>query len=365
MAIKDYIKNLLGFRTRRKIVAFAVDDYGNVRLHSKKARDQLFEKNSRNENIFDQYDALETYDDIYNLIEVLHRFRDKNGSPACFSLYSVSCNLDFQQIIDNHYEQIFTETLEQTYDRLNETKTLSLIKEGIKMGSLCPEFHGREHFSFPILEQLIREKNEDLIYSIKHYSLAGIMRSNGKMLPYTIAFYDPTGQYGQRHREIISDGIKIFSKVYGIAPRGCMPPAATIHKALIPHMLQEGLKFIETYRVKKNKQSVFPYEFYYTGKKITPDAVYMVRNVVFEPLSDRSIDFVELAFQQIKTAFQLGKPAIISSHRVNFCGRIDEANRTFSLQELSRLLTKITKEWSDLEFMSTRDLAKYIIENQH
>jgi hypothetical protein len=32
------LKNLVGWRTKRKIVVISVDDYGNVRLDSKKAR---------------------------------------------------------------------------------------------------------------------------------------------------------------------------------------------------------------------------------------------------------------------------------------------------------------------------------------
>lgn len=37
----DNLKNLRGWRTPRKLVAFAVDDYCNVRLASRKARERL------------------------------------------------------------------------------------------------------------------------------------------------------------------------------------------------------------------------------------------------------------------------------------------------------------------------------------
>ena len=42
---------------------------------------------------------------------------------------------------------------------------------------------------------------------------------------------------------------------------------------------------------------------------------------MFEPIS-KNIDWVNFTFEQIKTAF-LGKPAVISSNRINFCGLID------------------------------------------
>ena len=65
--LKDNIalnaKHLVGWRTNRKIVVFSVDDYGNVRLNSKAARDTL-DANGIRANApfkgFDLYDALET-----------------------------------------------------------------------------------------------------------------------------------------------------------------------------------------------------------------------------------------------------------------------------------------------------------------
>jgi hypothetical protein len=39
--VANHLKNIHGWKTKRKIVVISVDDYGNVRLDSKKARQNM------------------------------------------------------------------------------------------------------------------------------------------------------------------------------------------------------------------------------------------------------------------------------------------------------------------------------------
>ena len=64
--------------------------------------------------------------------------------------------------------------------------------------------------------------------------------------------------------------------------------------------------------------------------------------------------------KQIETAFRWNKPAIISSHRVNFCGHIDPKNREKGLDSLKQLLQEIVKKWPDVEFMAADELASCV-----
>ena len=71
----------------------------------------------------------------------------------------------------------------------------------------------------------------------------------------------------------------------------------------------------------------------------------------------------DYSFRQICTAFKWNKPAIISSHRVNFCGEIDPENRSKGLQALKALLKRVAKHYPDVEFMSSVELGKIISNN--
>jgi len=70
------------------------------------------------------------------------------------------------------------------------------------------------------------------------------------------------------------------------------------------------------------------------------------------------MDWVSFTMKQVEAAFRWGKPANISSHRVNFAGHINPENRKEGLAQLKNLLDKIVKKWPDVEFMSSENLAK-------
>jgi len=69
--LKQDLKNLPGWRTRRKLLVFSVDDYGNVRLDSGKAREDLDRAGLKALSRFDAYDTLETREDLEMLFGVL------------------------------------------------------------------------------------------------------------------------------------------------------------------------------------------------------------------------------------------------------------------------------------------------------
>jgi len=122
---------------------------------------------------------------------------------------------------------------------------------------------------------------------------------------------------------------------------------------------ENGVKFLDLalMRVEHRGFNVYKKSFNYIGKKTEEGLTVMVRNVVFEPTEDRGIDWIAHTMKQIEAAFRWNKPAIISSHRVNFCGHIDPKNREKGLLALKSLLQQIVKKWPDVEFMSADEMA--------
>jgi len=98
--------------------------------------------------------------------------------------------------------------------------------------------------------------------------------------------------------------------------------------------------------------------FRYLGKKNKHQQIYITRNVFFEPTGEANQ--VNNALKDIELAFDFKKPAVISSHRVNYIGVIDEHNRKKGLKELKDLLTYIVKKWPDVEFMTSTELGNII-----
>jgi hypothetical protein len=59
----------------------------------------------------------------------------------------------------------------------------------------------------------------------------------------------------------------------------------------------------------------------------------------------------------------LNKPAVISSHRINFVGNIDVNNRDRNLKDLNQILKIALNKWPDIEFMTSVDLGELITNN--
>src|SRR5699024_1947348 len=123
-----------------------------------------------------------------------------------------------------------------------------------------------------------------------------------------------------------------------------------------------GIEIIDRPFYKKNHLGNGNYkrEINFTRNNKAKGITYMVRNVVFEPTNDRGIDWPSCAIKQIEAAFRWNRPAIISSHRVNFCGHINEENRKTGLKALRELLNRIVSRWPEVEFMAANELGDLI-----
>ena len=69
---------------------------------------------------------------------------------------------------------------------------------------------------------------------------------------------------------------------------------------------------------------------------------------------------MEECFNNINYSFLLKKPAIISSHRLNFMGGLNLKNREENLMLLEELLSNIIRKWPQVEFFSSDDLGNII-----
>ena len=369
--LANHIKNIPGWRTKRKLVAIVVDDYGNVRIDSKKALENISKKNPNKAKRFDLFDTLETREDLQMLYEVLCSVKDKNGKPAVFTPYALSCNIDFERMKENGYEDYRYELLPSTFNKLSSFQPSAyegaweLWREGIKSGLMRPEFHGREHFNLKIFKEKLSKKDSSLMLSLENRSLSNIGPSGYSSMGWTSAFsfWDPM-EDTKMFPEIIEDGLHNFEKIYGYKSKLFTPPARQFPENLEGKLTQWGLIAFDRpfFQGKHIGLGKYKYESSSMGFNKKTNMVDVVRNVVFEP-TDSNIDHVAKAMAQIEAAFFWNKPAIISSHRVNFCGHIDEKNREKGLGDLKKLLKGIVQKWPEVEFVSASDLVDIISKN--
>ena len=364
----DNIKNIYGWKTSRKIVVISVDDYGNVRLSNKQARNNLDEAGYKVRNRFDAYDALETKQDLEMLFDALSSVKDKNGNHAVFTPFSLSCNIDFDKMERENYEEYHYELLPSTFEKLSAKDAEAyegawkLVKQGVDEKLFIPQFHGREHFNLMVFNEKLEKKDPQLITTLGNRSYTGISDTGYTTITSSGAFEFWDFKENEAFDEIIADGLDKFQEVYGYKSTHFNSPGGREHPIIHKALKDNGIKFIDTPFIKLEHQHQGKYKkvFNYTGKKNKLGMLYLVRNVVFEPTEDRGFDWVNYALKQIETAFFWKRPAIVSSHRVNFCGYICQKNREIGITALTELLKRIRSKWPDVEFMSANELGELI-----
>lgn len=358
------LKNIPGWSLNRKVVVLECDDFGSIRMPSKK----VFEKmllagipvdNSR----YTSYDTLADKEDLESLYEILYSVKDKNGKPAVMTPVSNVANPDFEKIrqsgfTEYHYEP-FTQTL-QRYGR--HADTYKVWQEGIEKGIFVPESHGREHISIQLWMQKLLEEDKKVRIAFDHEFVSvdteGVPKPARQFRPEF--FYDIAEQQAFLENSIV-DGVKLFTGLFGYKPTIFVPSNDIFHPNLEPCLAATGIPFLYTGNrsVIYNTDGTHTHKRHTFGEKSQSGLRYYMRNCAFEP-TDKGYKGIGLTLQQIGAAFRWQKPAIISSHRVNFVGGIDVKNREKGLKELAFLLQAITKRWPDVEFMSSRDLFRLL-----
>ena len=367
------LKNSIGWKTNRKIVVFSVDDYGNVRLNSAAARKNMDAAGMKIYSRFDALDTLETTQDLEQLFAVLSSVKDKNDRHAIFSVFSLPCNIDFEKMEADEFQHFYFETLPNTYKKLAIQQpeayagTWDLWKYGIENRFLRPQFHGREHINLTIFKDKLKRKDLQLLTALKNKSFTSISDEEYVTMSCMAEFDFWDVKENEDLKPILKEGLQLFEEVYGYRSNYFTPPVFNIHHSLFQTLKDNGILFLDLALWRKEHQglNIFKKSLNYIGKKTKEGLIIMTRNVVFEPTDEREIDWVELTMKQIKIAFRWNKPAIISSHRVNFCGHIDKQNREKGLESLKKLLLQIVTKWPDVEFMAADELATYLKNKNH
>lgn len=355
------LKNIPGPRVKGKKVIIECDDWGGLRMPSKEVYQKMLKFGIPVDSYyFNQLDTLANHEDIEQLFEVLTSVKDINGSPAVMTPVVNVANPDFQKIRESGYTEYFYEPFNETLKRYYGSNMIyEKWKKGIDLGIFVPEFHGRDHLSVQHWLQRLRDGNEQLHYAFDSgFTAVPLNGIHPAINQFRAEFYLDNSDQIDFLKDSIKEGVNLFKRLFGYTPRAFAPGNGIFHPLLEKTVAETGIKYlyVNHFNPVPDRNGDIRMKYYRVGKKTAFGLTYYTRNCVFEP-SDPDYSGIDLTLKQMEAAFRLGKPAIISSHRVNFVGAIDPANRKKGLNDLKYLLNAILNRWPDIEFMSTGDFV--------
>jgi hypothetical protein len=363
-SIKTNLKNIPGWSTRRKLLVIESDDWGAIRTPSLAVYNKFLEIDDRiSKSHYCRLDSLENSDDLEHLFETLDQFRDSKGRPLCITANTIVANPDFERIKSGAFESYYYELFPTTYERYGDKSILlSLWKNGIENGFLAPQFHGREHLNVSRWMKGLRS-DDRLLHQMFAYSFFGIVstQQKNKSNNYLAALDFDDFRETETHLSIIKEGLTHFEAIFGFRSESFIAPNYTWHSVHEAILAESDVQFIQGggtqrfpvekgYKIRRNK----------LGSKSSENQFYLVRNCTFEPASKPDFDWVGNCLKEVEAAFRWNKPAVITSHRVNFIGSINLNNRIGNLSMLKSLVSRIVKRWPDVEFISSAQLGRII-----
>lgn len=361
----ERICNRLGYTTNKHLIVVESDDWGSVRMPSRDVYNKLLNEGIRVDKChYCHFDSIETSQDIIALQEVLSGFKDYKENPLVITANFVMNNPDFEKIQSDNFKIYHNQSIVDSYKRYSDSDTLLTLKETIKMGFVKPQLHGREHLNVLRWLQYLQNGSKETLIAFQH-SCFGLSTTivNEKRDSF-LAELDAR-DFKEEHyiEQAVQQAAADFETVFGRQSRSFIAPNYTWNKDLNSTLADLGIEFIQG-RYKQSSRNLKSGEctavYHYMGEKNKWGQIYLIRNCNFEPSSNRQIDWIDKCLAEIKFAFDHKRPAIISSHRVNFMGGIYEKNREQTLIAFKSLFSRIIKAWPDVEFLSSDQLGELI-----
>lgn len=356
------IESIFSPKFSEKIVIIESDDWGSIRTSNKESYDFLLDKGYKMDNSPYSKDALESNTDLEELYNTLLKFKGGDGNHPVFTANIIMGNPDFNKIKEDNFKKYYYQNVKETCSSYKSSdKVIDLWKNGLNNGIFMPQLHAREHVKYwTWIEDLLLSKNEALLTF--DLSMCGVPEKVSKS---KTSYFNPIyvsskelKNYNINLDKLVGDGANLFQKEFGFKSKTVIAPNCTWIDEVEKLWEKNHIKYIQGGYLQDNYNSILRHIPHFLAQKSdVTNMRYMVRNCSFEPSYTNNSDQWRKTLKQVDNAFNNNFPAIISSHRVNYIGRIDPKNRENGLTQLTQLLDGILKKHPETIFLDSASFA--------
>ena len=364
--LRRHYLNYKGWRTKEKLVVIQSDDWGSLRTSDLAALDKLKELGVSVENCnYMQFDTVASDYDLQRLFEVLQSVRDNHGNSAVLTANALVSNPNFDRISATDFESYHSIGLKETFDILRAASDeyqlgLDLWRQGQQAAVFVPQLHGNEHLQVNRWLRQLKAGNEVVLEAFK-WRMWGVSRhaspSIEKSLQAALEYDSEEDKSFILKR--IDASLTEFQSLFGFPSTTFIAPNYTWFPEVEEVLWNGGVRFLQSSSAQRIPTGgSVEIQRHFIGERSPYGLLYQVRNVHFEPVENQNINWADKCLREIRTSFLWGRPAIISTHRVNYIGKHNSTNRDQSLKQLEELLRRIVSIWPSVQFISSVELGK-------
>lgn len=347
-------------KIKEKLLVIESDDWGAIRTPSIEAIRAFEHQGMDLSKSMYKVDSLASAQDLEYLFEILQSIKNDDGKHPIVTANTIMANPDFARIKASDFKEYYFEPFTETYKRYpRHQQNLEILKKGMLENVFRPQLHGREHLNIVRWMKALQSGAPFVRYTFDW----GSTYSGNDDYAFMEAYDWNEPSEVNLHKKIIEDAMVIFENTFGFRSSSFIAPCYNWDSEIEPTLGELGVEWIQgissqlaptgSFGKYRRIRHIF-------GEKNTFGSRYNIRNVFFEPTTNPIIDWTDQAMARIQAAFLFQKPAVISTHRINYVGFINPKNRENGLKQLKLLLQKIVKKWPDVKFVSTDQLGQYI-----
>jgi len=340
-----------------KKVVICSDDWGSNRIPDYDTKIK-YKKSIHNKlSVYDEYDVLEKKEDLLRLGELIDGYKNR----PTFNTYVVLENPDFERILeykcDGFYSMDLFDSYEYYYGQNNKNTWSDLTSNNL----FFPQLHSGLHLNKELwLNDLNLYKDKDVYNALRlNTTIVRQGTSSRNHKHYLASFHNFSIKDLVDKKIRLEQDILKFKLLFNMDTKTFTPPNYVFPKSLFPVLKKNNIKSLQC-----GKYLLFPNKK--NGKlksnrllirsKFSNVKVHK-RNVSFEPILYRNTNkCVDNTLQQISNVFQRNHPAIISTHRINYCSNHLKGKDPVGLSALKILINKINSIWPDVRYMTSDEL---------
>lgn len=297
-------------------------------------------------------DTLESVDDMDALFKLLSRFRGGDGRPVTFTPVYFLANPDFDAIRANGFSKYVDIGIDKPYPEIWRRRgdIVAKAQEGVRLGVWSPESHNTRaggHFDPHKWVKLLRDHKDKALNAYFDERMVG--KPADAILDVGREF-DSMGL--DELRDWLREGANNFKNVFGYFPR----VSGTADARARCRLLDET---VERFLAENGVMAILNATHRRMGERGPNGLVYIRRNADFEPaLSPKREDekWWVACYRNILRAWADNGPAIVNTHRVNYCS-LDANRKADAFEQLECLLETIQREHPEAVYRSSGELV--------
>lgn len=296
---------------------------------------------------------------LEKLLECLAKHKDSVGRTAVLTADCVLSVPDIRAINEASQPIYRRKMLDSCFPSIH-----SVMKEGMRMGTMVPQLHGLEHLNSTAFLKLCHAKDPRVKNACKDddwwdwESLDSPLQAH-----YVDGSCLPTRPLPIEDLEIlIKEAVDQFERIFGYPSISTVAPCYLWNDDVERIWAKNGIAYIQTagYRCPARDQDgryIQDKKQIRIGDKSTAGGQrYLVRNVMYEPADGKNTP--ETSLKEAIAARRQALPISVSTHRYNYSR--DKEEFILALEGLDLLLSKLEEKFDNIRYISSPELGQSI-----